>query len=221
MSMLGVMSVPQTLIERIREARILAVVTLESPDQAIPLAEALTAGGISGLELTLRTAAGLESISRIKASFPSLLVGAGTVLNAQQIAAVQGAGADFAVAPGFNPEVVRAAQTSGLPFVPGVSTPSEIERALAQGCRLLKFFPAEPSGGLKFLEAIAGPYLHLGIHFLPLGGIHPGNVQSYLASPIVAAVGGSWIAPPDRLKSADWDDIRLSAGEARQLAVWG
>lgn len=219
--MLGVMSVPQTLIERIREARILAVVTLESPDQAIPLAEALTAGGISGLELTLRTAAGLESISRIKASFPSLLVGAGTVLNAQQIAAVQGAGADFAVAPGFNPEVVRAAQTSGLPFVPGVSTPSEIERALAQGCRLLKFFPAEPSGGLKFLEAIAGPYLHLGIHFLPLGGIHPGNVQSYLASPIVAAVGGSWIAPPDRLKSADWDDIRLSAGEARQLAVWG
>jgi len=213
------MSVPVPVLNRIRAARILAVATLESSEQALPLAQALRAGGISGMELTLRTAAGLEAIRRIKASFPDLLIGAGTVLNAQQVAAVCGAGADFAVAPGFNPEVVKAAQSAGLPFAPGVCTPSEIEGALALGCRVLKFFPAEPSGGLKYLETIAGPYLHLGLHFIPLAGIHPGNAQAYLASPLVAAVGGSWIVPPDRLKAGDWEAIGQSAAEAGELAA--
>lgn len=211
------MSVPTPLLERVRKARILAVVTLESPDQAEPLAEALHAGGVQGIELTLRTAAGIESIRRIKQAFPQILVSAGTVLNEHQVAAVHGAGADMAVAPGFNPSVVKAAQSAGLPFAPGICTPSDIEGALALGCRLLKFFPAEPSGGLAYLTAIAGPYLHQGVQFLPLGGLHPGNARAYAASPVVAALGGSWLAPADRLKAGDWASIRQLAAEAMQL----
>ena len=215
------MSFPAPMIERIRRTRILAVVTLESAEQAEPLALALRAGGITGMELTLRTSAGLESIRRIKSACPDMFVGAGTVLNEHQVAAVQGAGADFAVAPGFNPAVVKAAQSAGLPFAPGVCTPSEIEIALASGCRLLKFFPCEPSGGLSYLTSIAAPYLHLGVQFIPLGGIHPGNAQSYLASPLVAAIGGSWLAPLNDLQNGNWAGIRGFASEARLLVGAG
>lgn len=211
------MSFTPQMTERVRKTRILAVTHLESADHAEPLARALFAGGITGMELTLRTSAGLESIRRIKLACPDMLVGAGTVLNEHQVAAVHGAGADFAVAPGFNPAVVKAAQQAGLCFAPGVCTPSDIECALALGCRLLKFFPCEPSGGLPYLTSIAAPYLHLGVQFIPLGGIHPGNARSYLASPIIAALGGSWLAPVERMQAGDWESIQGFAAEARQL----
>lgn len=212
------MSFPQPLVERLQSTRILAVVTLESAEQAEPLAAALMAGGITGMQLTLRTSAAIEGLQRIKQSCPGMFVGAGTVLNEHQVAAVQGVGADFAMAPGLNPAVVRAAQAAGLPFAPGVCTPSEIECALALGCRVLQFFPCEPSGGLPYLTSICAPYLHLGVQFIPLGGLYPGNARSYLASPLVASLGASWLAPMEYLQAGDWDSVRDFAAEARLLA---
>lgn len=148
-----------------------------------------------------------------------MIVGAGTVLTPAQLRKAQEAGAAFAVAPGFNPDMVRAAADIGLPFAPGVMTPSEIEGAYALGCtRLMKFFPASVMGGLKGFKTIVAPYRHLGIKFLPLGGLKLENTAEWLTDPLIAACGGSWIAPAKLIAAGDWDAIRANAATATAAA---
>ena len=200
------------------EKRIVPVAVIEREADAVPLAEVLLGAGLKVIEVTLRTDAALASIARIARECPGITVGAGTLLDEDQVARARDAGAAFGVAPGLNETVVRKAEAVGLPFIPGVLTPSEVERAMALGLSILKFFPAEPAGGARMLDAMAGPYAHTGISFIPLGGISPANLGSYLALPIVAAVGGSWFLKKDRIRAGDWDGIGRAAREAVALA---
>ena len=202
------------MINRILAKRIVPVVVIDQPDAAEPLAEALLAGGLDVIEVTFRTAAAEEAIRRIAARFPQILLGAGTLLSVEQVRQARAAGAVFGVAPGLNKLVVRAAQGCGLLFAPGVMTPTEVERALGLGCKLLKFFPAAAAGGPALLKALAGPYAHTGVKFIPTGGIHAGNLRDYLALPVVAAVGGSWMVDPKLIAAGDWAQVTARAAEA-------
>jgi 2-dehydro-3-deoxyphosphogluconate aldolase/(4S)-4-hydroxy-2-oxoglutarate aldolase len=177
-------------------------------DAAIPLADALLAGGLPVAEITFRTAAAAAVIRKISKERPQLVVGAGTVLTLANLEAAQASGAAFAVAPGLNPQIVARAQQIGLPFMPGVATPSDIETGLALGCKLLKFFPAEALGGVAMLGALSAPYKHTGVRFMPTGGVSPGNLESYLKLDTVATVGGTWIAKKEDLAAGKWADIR-------------
>ena len=211
---------PSALMERISKGGNVAVAVVEDPEKAVPLAQTLLEGGVDSIELTFRTPCAVEALRRIATEVPEVLVGAGTVLTPAQLHEAKEAGAAFAVAPGFNPEVVRAAADIGLPFAPGVMTPSEIEGAYALGCtRLMKFFPASVAGGLKGLKTLAAPYKHLGIKFLPLGGLKLENTAEWLADPLIAACGGSWIAPAKLIAAGEWDAIRANAAAATAAAV--
>lgn len=189
---------------RLRKACIVAVLVLDRTEDALPVAEALQAGGVTAIELTLRTPVALAALVKIKQAFPDLLCGAGTVLTPAQVQEAQAAGADFAVAPGMNRRVVEAARAFGLPFAPGICTPSDIEQALEYDCALLKYFPAEASGGLAMLRALAAPYAHRSLQYIPLGGLSPANVVDYLREPIVGGIGGSWLAPRATIAARDW-----------------
>jgi len=202
------------LAARVERAGIVAVLIIEKESDAVPLAKALLEGGVDVMELTLRTPAALDALRAIRAEVPEMLAGVGTVLAPDQIDQVIDAGAAFAVSPGFNRRVVQTALEAGLPFAPGVATPSDIEAALECGCRLLKFFPCEPSGGLPFLKAMAAPYLHLGVRFIPLGGINAKNMAAYLADPLIAALGGSWLAPKEAIAAGDFEKITALAADA-------
>ncbi|MFU8893501.1 MAG: bifunctional 4-hydroxy-2-oxoglutarate aldolase/2-dehydro-3-deoxy-phosphogluconate aldolase [Luteolibacter sp.] len=206
------------MIERITRRRVIPVVVLQHADDAIPLAEALLEGGLDVMEITFRTAAAAESIRRITDAFPEMLVGAGTILSPDQALEAHDAGATFALAPGLNPDVVIAAQNAGLAFSPGVMTPSEIERALGLGCNLLKFFPAAAAGGIPMIKALSGPYAHTGVRFIPTGGISATNMRVYLAVPVVAAIGGSWMVDPKLIAAKDWTTITTLTREAVELA---
>ncbi len=146
-----------------------------------------------------------------------MMAGIGTILTPEQVNNVAEAGAVFGVAPGTNPNVLKAAMDAGLSFAPGVATPSDIERALELGCRVLKFFPAEPSGGMPYLKSMAGPYKHLGLAFMPLGGINARNMSAYLETDMVPAVGGSWLAKRDVIRNHQWQTITENAREATQI----
>lgn len=210
---------PLALLERISRCGNVAVAVVENPENAVPLAHALLDGGVDVIELTFRTACAADALHRIASEVPEVLVGAGTVLTPEQLRTAKGAGAAFAVAPGFNPDVVRAAAAEDMPFAPGVMTPSEIEGAYALGCtRLMKFFPASVAGGLKGLKTLAAPYKHLGVKFLPLGGLTRENTAEWLADPLVAACGGSWIAPAKLISACDWGAIRENAAAAAAAA---
>ena len=169
------------------------------------------------MELTLRSAGALECLRRIVEEVPGMLAGAGTILSVSQVEEVLAAGAAFGVAPGTNINVLRAARDEGLPFAPGVATPSDIELALDFDCRVLKFFPAEAIGGLRYLKNIAVPYRHLGVRYIPLGGVSPENLISYSSSPDVLAVGGSWLAPRVLVENGDWAAIEQLARQAVEL----
>ena len=161
------------LSRRISDCGIVAVLILERVDDAVPVARSLVAGGVTAMELTLRTPVALEALEKVRGEVPEMLAGVGTILTPEQVHLAKNSGAQYGVAPGTNPRVLLAARDAGLSFAPGVVTPSDIEAALEHECRLFKFFPAEPSGGLAYLDSIAAPYLHLGIKFLPLGGLNP------------------------------------------------
>ena len=193
---------------------IVPVIEIENPDDAAPLAEALLAGGIDVIEITFRTAAGASAIERIRKAFPKMLVGAGTVVTQDQATRAVDLGVGFGVAPGLNPTTVEIFMASGTPFLPGVVTPSEIERALSLGCRMLKFFPAGASGGVPMLKALAGPYASLGVSFCPTGGINRDNMNDYLSLPIVTSIGGSWIATKQQIADKEWDTITGQARDA-------
>ncbi len=195
------------VFQRLADIRIVPVIAIDDAAQALPLADALTAGGLPLAEITFRTPAAEAAIRAIASERPGFLVGAGTVLDPDTARRAQDAGARFAVAPGLNPRVVQTALDIGLPFVPGVATPSDIERGLEFGLRLLKFFPAEALGGVKLLSAMYAPYKHTGVKFMPTGGVKPENLASYLACPAVAAVGGTWLAKPADIAEGKWDEI--------------
>jgi len=192
----------------LKEIGIVPVIALEEVGQALPLADALIAGGIPLIEVTFRTSAATETIRTLTRERPGLMVGAGTVLTVENLKNAVDAGALFAVAPGLKPKIVETAQELGVPFIPGVATASEIELALDLGCRTLKFFPAELLGGAEMLNALFAPYGHTGVSFVPTGGVTPANLESYLNCKAVVAVGGTWLAKKEDLTRGNWDEIR-------------
>jgi 2-dehydro-3-deoxyphosphogluconate aldolase/(4S)-4-hydroxy-2-oxoglutarate aldolase len=207
------------MLERIERRRIVPVVVLDDVESAEPLAEALLAAGLDVMEITFRTAAAEESIRRIAARYPEILLGAGTLLDRDQVLRARDAGAVFGLAPGLNLRTVEAAVACGLEFAPGVMTPSEVERALEMDCRLLKFFPAEVAGGIAMLQALAGPYAHTGVKFIPTGGVTARNLADYLSLPVVAAIGGSWMVDRKCVAAGRWDEITRLTREALALAT--
>jgi len=187
-------------------------VTIERADQAIPLAHALLEGGLTAIEVTLRTPAGLPGIEAIARHVPQMAVGAGTVLSPADLRAVAAAGASFALSPGSTPDLLVAAKTSPIPFVPGVATASEVMAVLAAGLTTMKLFPASIVGGVPMLRALAGP---LGdAMFCPTGGVSLDNAGAYLAEPNVLCVGGTWIAPLDLIRAGNWREITARAAAA-------
>lgn len=180
---------------KIGEVGIIPVIKLNRVEEAVPLAQALLAGGIPVAEVTFRTEAAAEGIATIRREFPQMLVGAGTVLSTEQATAAIEAGAQFVVSPGSNGKIIDRVLTAGVAMIPGVATPTEIESAMEKGLRVLKFFPAEALGGIAMLKALAGPYPQ--IKFVPTGGISAGNMKEYLHQKNVLAVGGSWMIHSD------------------------
>ena len=200
---------PETrILDAIAEYGVAPVVAIDTAEDALPLADALTAGGLPVVEIAFRTPAAAAAIDLLSRERPDILLGAGTVLTLEDLEAAKALGAQFAVAPGLNPAIVERARAIGLPFIPGVATPSDIERGLALGCAMLKFFPAGALGGPAFVKAMAGPFGHTGVRFMPTGGVNEDNLEAYLELPAVAACGGTWIATRDDVAAHRWDDIR-------------
>jgi 2-dehydro-3-deoxyphosphogluconate aldolase/(4S)-4-hydroxy-2-oxoglutarate aldolase len=210
------MKLTDPVATRLTAKGVVAVIMIDRVDDAVPVAEALLHGGVDAMELTLRTDAALPALKSIAESVPEMLTGIGTILKPDQIVQAKDSGAAFGVSPGTNVDVIEAAQEAGLPFAPGIMTPSDIERALPFGCEILKFFPAGSSGGIKHLKNIAAPYAHLGLKYVPLGGVNQENMTDYLKEDIIAAVGGSWIAARDLIASGQWDQITSNASSAVQ-----
>lgn len=197
----------------------MCITTIDKADDAVPLARALLAGGLNVMEITFRTAAAAESIRRIRQELPPMAIGAGTLLTAENVKAAVEAGAQFGVSPGLNETVLTAASRAQMPFFPGVMTPTEVDRALNLGCKYLKFFPAEPAGGATMLKALAAPFAHTGVKFLPTGGITTATLANYLALPQVAAVGGSWMAEKKLVTEKVWDRIASITAEALKVVA--
>ncbi len=207
------------LAGQINQCGIIAVLVIDNADDAVPLAKTLLDNGVSVMELTLRTPAALDALRKIRNEVPRMIAGAGTVLSSGQVDEVFEAGAAFAVAPGLNRRVIERARQLGLSFAPGIMTPTDIEAGLELGCRMLKFFPAETTGGVKHLKAMAAPYQHLKLSFIPLGGLTADNMHSYFECPLVGAIGGSWIAKREAIAAKDWDSIGKNAAEAAAIAA--
>jgi len=210
---------PFELLQTLQQSGVAAVLVLDDPDAAVPIARALLDGGVSVVELTLRTPAAFECIRNITQAVPEMKVGAGTVLTTDQADQASSAGAQFAVAPGTNVGVIRHATHIGLPFAPGVMTPTDIDIAVQCGCRELKFFPAVPSGGIPLLKSLAAPFRHLGLRYIPLGGVGASNLKEWISEPDVLTVGGSWLVPADSVASGDWHSITRNAAEAVQIVA--
>jgi len=197
------------------QATIIPVLTIERLEDAVPLARALVAGGVRTLEITLRTPVAIESAKAIIAHVPDAVVGIGTILNADDLARAEGIGARFGISPGATPDLLKAAAASALPFAPGIATASELMLGLSHGFNLVKFFPAEQSGGIKALRALAGPFPD--VRFCPTGGIGEANAASWLAEPNVVAVGGSWLCPAADIRSGNWAGITAICNRTMKL----
>ncbi|WP_442505141.1 bifunctional 4-hydroxy-2-oxoglutarate aldolase/2-dehydro-3-deoxy-phosphogluconate aldolase [Novipirellula sp. SH528] len=204
---------PNDILQRLKRTGVVAGFSVEKVEHAVPLAKALLDGGIEAIELTLRTPAGIEAIKAICTHVPEVLVGVGTILTPDTVLQVKSAGAAFGVAPGMNPRVVRAAQDAGLPFAPGIATPSDLEAAIELGCQFVKFFPAEALGGITYLRSMSAPYKHLGIEYFPLGGLNAENMMDYLREPNVPAIGGSWIVKQELVNNEDWAGLTARAAD--------
>jgi len=202
------------MLDELVKRPIIPVIVIDDAESAVPLAEALLAGGIDVIEVTMRTAAAAGAIARIGKSLPEMLLGAGTVLTTDQADQAIDAGATFALAPGLNPQVVKHVQSRDTLFIPGVITPSEIEQGLALGCKMLKFFPAANAGGPTALRVMAEPYANQDLRFCPTGGVNPNNINDYLSLPMVSCVGGSWLAKRQQIAAAEWAAITRQAKEA-------
>ncbi len=205
------------MVETLGKAGIIPVIVIDDIEKAVPLARALVNGGLPVLEVTFRTACAAEAIQKIKAEVPGATLIAGTVLKFEQLVAARAAGAEACVAPGFDPEIVAAANRLGIPFCPGVATASELSQALALGCGMVKFFPAESAGGVKYIKDLLGAFRWTGVKIMPTGGVKPTNVADYLAVPEIVCCGGTWIAPKDAIAAGDWAKIEALAAEAAAL----
>jgi 2-dehydro-3-deoxyphosphogluconate aldolase/(4S)-4-hydroxy-2-oxoglutarate aldolase len=190
---------------------VVPVIALDDARNAIPLADALIAGGLPVAEITFRTAAARATIEAMAKQRPDMLVGSGTVLTEEQVDQSLAAGAQFALSPGIDAAVLAHAAKVGLPFAPGIMTPTDLQVALRMGCEMVKFFPAMPAGGPNMLKNIAAPYAHTGIGFNPTGGVTMDNMGDWLALPEVRAVGGTWIATRADIAAGDWDKITANA----------
>ena len=202
------------IFEKFGNIGIIPVVVLDDAKDAEKLGEALVAGGLPCAEVTFRTDAALESI-KIMAQNKDLLVGAGTVLSIEQVDKAVNAGAKFIVSPGLNPKVVKYCVDNNIPITPGTQTPSEMEQALELGLNVVKFFPAEPAGGLNMIKAVAAPYTSL--KFMPTGGINSKNVVDYLMYDKILACGGSWMVKKDLIAAGSWDKLKSMIKEAAEI----
>ena len=205
----------ENLAALFRQATVIPVLTIERLEDAVPLARALVAGGVRVLEVTLRTPVAIDAARAIIAEVPEAVVGIGTILNANDFARAEALGAGFGISPGATPDLLKAAAASGLPFAPGVATASELMLAIDHGFGLVKFFPAEQSGGIKALRALAGPFPD--VLFCPTGGVGEANAAAWLAEPNVVAVGGSWLCPAADIRSGNWAGITAMCELAMKL----
>ncbi|QFI40026.1 bifunctional 4-hydroxy-2-oxoglutarate aldolase/2-dehydro-3-deoxy-phosphogluconate aldolase [Moritella marina ATCC 15381] len=203
------------LIDQLAALAVMPVIQIENADDAVKLVEVLSENGLPAAEITFRSAAAGESIRRIRAAFPDVILCAGTVLTITQVDEAVSAGADFIISPGFNPTTVNYCIKNGIKIIPGINNPSQIEQALELGIKVVKFFPAEASGGVNMVKALVGPYSQ--IKLMPTGGIKPSNVMDYLAVPQVVACGGSWIATTADIANNNWDTIAKSVRDTCQL----
>jgi len=204
--------------EKIAGEGIIAVLEIENEQNAVPTAKALLEGGITVIELALRTPAAIPSISLIAKEVPQMYIGIGTIIEPGQAAmAKKHENVRFGVSPGLNPEIVKEAIAADLPFAPGIATPSELEQAISLGCRVVKLFPAEGMGGLSYLKSINGPYNHLSIKYIPLGGVSVDNLADYAKFKPTLAIGGSWIANKELINAQDWKEITKRAKEAKDI----
>ncbi|MEI7907623.1 MAG: bifunctional 4-hydroxy-2-oxoglutarate aldolase/2-dehydro-3-deoxy-phosphogluconate aldolase [Bacteroidota bacterium] len=206
-----------SVLQDIELTGIVPVIAIDDAVNAEPLAKALIDGGLPCAEVTFRTAAAKESISRISKSYPDMLLGAGTVLTIEQVKTAVDCGAKYIVSPGLNPKVVEYCVTNSIPIFPGVATPSEVEQAIELGLNVVKFFPAEGNGGLAYLKAIGGPYRQM--KFIPTGGIDETNLLSYLKYSQIVACGGSWMVKPDFIANKQFDEIRKMTERAVLLML--
>ncbi|MGH7990834.1 MAG: bifunctional 4-hydroxy-2-oxoglutarate aldolase/2-dehydro-3-deoxy-phosphogluconate aldolase [Limisphaerales bacterium] len=197
--------------------RLICVAVIDQPGDAVPLAEALLAGGLNVIEVTFRTAGAADSIARIRKNVQQIFVGAGTLLTPDNVKQAVDAGAQFGVSPGLSENVSRAARENNLPLFPGVITPTEVMRALELGWKHLKFFPSETFGGVNALKVLAGPFGHTGVKFIPTGGINATRLPDYLAVPQVVAIGGSWMAERKLVAEKAWDKITALTAEAIKI----
>lgn len=197
---------------------VIPVVEVDGVAEADALAEALLEAGLGVIEVTFRTHAAAEVISRIARNYPDMLVGAGTVIGVHDLKRAAEAGARFALAPGLSPRMLERAAEIGLSYVPGAMTPSDLQAGIEFGIRTFKFFPAVPAGGIAFLRSISAPFGLHGLRFIPTGGVSPANLADWLREPAVAAVGGTWIASRGMIREGDWVGIRRNAEEALRIA---
>ena len=199
------------------EDGVVAVITINDIEDSNYLCDALISGGVKTIELTLRTKNAFRIMEHISKKFTDISIGAGTILSIEQLNIAIQSGAIFGVAPGFDFDVVKEAKDLKFPFAPGICTPSDIQMAIKCGCTYLKFFPAEYSGGIKYLESIAAPYIQNKLKFIPLGGININNASEYLDSELILAIGGSWIAKSSLIKDKNWREIQNRALEIKKL----
>lgn len=202
-------------IDQVAACGVVPVVVLEDAAQAVPTAKALLKGGINAMEITFRTAAAKESIARVAKEVPEMIVGAGTVVNLENLHDAVEAGAKFIVCPGSDPEIIQEAMRLNVPITPGVVTPSEIMMGLKLGVKVFKFFPAESFGGLKTIKALCGPFPQ--IRIIPTGGISQNNAAEYFKNPKIVAVGGSWMCAKDLIAAGDFDAIAEKSKAATDL----
>ncbi|AIS57804.1 bifunctional 4-hydroxy-2-oxoglutarate aldolase/2-dehydro-3-deoxy-phosphogluconate aldolase [Vibrio coralliilyticus] len=200
------------MINKLKQFKVIPVIQINSVEQAIPLAKVLVENGLPVAEVTFRTEAAADAIKAMREAYPEMCIGAGTVLNAEQIEQAQQAGAEFVVAPGLNPNTVRRCQEVGMPIVPGVNSPSQVEQALELGLNFLKFFPAEASGGVAMVKSLLAPYVDVSL--MPTGGIGKGNVNDYLAIDRVVCCGGTWMVAPKLIENEQWEEIGQLVREA-------
>ena len=205
-----------TIEERFEDFGVVPVVVLDDVKDALPLAKALTEGGLPCAEVTFRTEAAEESIKVMAEAYPDMVVGAGTVLTIEQVDAAVKAGAKFIVSPGFDPEIVDYCLEKEIPIFPGCVTPSEVAQAVKRGLKVVKFFPAEPAGGVAMIKAMAAPYHQL--HFMPTGGIGTQNLKDYLEFDKIICCGGSWMVKADLIKNGEFEKICKLTKEAKELA---
>jgi len=202
------------LNQQLSELKVVPVIAIEDAEKAVKLAEVLIENGLPCAEVTFRTEAAVQAIKNMRAAFPEMLIGAGTVLTTAQADEAIDAGVDFIVSPGFNPTTVKYCQQRGAVIVPGVNSPSLVEQAMEMGLRTLKFFPAEPSGGTAMLKALAAVYP---VKFMPTGGVSPKNVNDYLAIPSVLACGGTWMVPNNLINEGKWDELAQLVSEVATI----